>query len=176
MKLLDPKDYDARYFEGKHQDYSHSAGYTSYRDESYFTNPSNSVVFGGLCSTLNTILKNQLQGKKLLVIGCAYGFEVNGFRNLGTDAYGVDVSNYAISQANSNIAPYLEVADIRTKIYSYDNNEWDYIFSRWFLECMSDNDLYDLIPQLNRVCKNTQIHVINPFMRTDYYIAKSIHN
>lgn len=40
-----------------------------------------------------------LQGKRVGVLGCAYGFSVAELRLLGVDARGIDVSEFAISQA-----------------------------------------------------------------------------
>ncbi|MCK5023421.1 MAG: class I SAM-dependent methyltransferase [Candidatus Aenigmarchaeota archaeon] len=108
------------------------------------------------------------------MVGCAYGFEVEGFRALGIDAHGIDVSEFAISQAKSELQPYLEVADARVKMGTYKRNEWDFIFSRWFLECMSDVDLAALIPEMNTACKSDQVHIVNTEMRADYYNVKSL--
>ena len=38
------------------------------------------------------------QPRTFLDVGCAYGYLVEALRDLGVDAYGVDVSEYAISQ------------------------------------------------------------------------------
>jgi hypothetical protein len=184
MAVLQPSEYDASYFEGGEQTYAHNAGYTHYHRVQYNqrgmyapTVPieeSTGNVYGDLCKVFNIKLNARFVGKKLLVIGCAYGFEVKAFRDLGVNAWGIDVSAFAISQAESSIQPYLQVGDIRTAILSMGRNSYDYIFSRWFLECMSDTDLAALIPELNRVNKSGQVHNINTDMRTDYYNTKTL--
>jgi len=182
MPVLQPSEYDERYFDGKNQTYTHNAGYTDYNKIQYNQisarylpiEESTGNVFGDLCKGLNIKLTNRFIGKSLLVIGCAYGFEVKGFRDLGIDAYGIDVSDFAISQADPSIQPFLEVTDIRTKVEEYSRNQWDYIFSRWLLECISDDDLTTLIPELNRVCKNNQVHIINTQLQSDYYNTKNL--
>ena len=45
-----------------------------------------------------------LEGKKVLDIGCGFGFTVADLREMGADAYGIDFSEYAVSVANS---PYI---------------------------------------------------------------------
>lgn len=182
MALLTPSEYDASYFEGGTQVYTHNAGYTNYSRIQYNIRGSRPEVpieestgttFGDLIKGLNIKLNGQFIGRSVLVVGCAYGFEVEGFRALGVDAVGVDVSAFAISQAKPEIQPYLEVADIRTKILTYGNRRFDYIFSRWFLETMSDVDLQALIPEMKRVARRGQCHIVNPYMNSEYYNVKT---
>ena len=51
------------------------------------------------------------QPRTFLDVGCAYGYLVEALRDLGVDAYGVDVSEYAISQVREDIRPYCRVCD-----------------------------------------------------------------
>ena len=44
--------------------------------------------------------------------GCAMGFLVEGLRGQGVDASGIDVSEYAISQAHESVAPHCSVASL----------------------------------------------------------------
>jgi hypothetical protein len=39
-----------------------------------------------------------LQGKRVGILGCAYGFSVYHLRRLGIEAYGVDVSSFAVRE------------------------------------------------------------------------------
>ena len=183
MPVLQSSEYDISYFNGQGTTYTHNAGYTDYSWVNYPSvsnryvptiEDSTGTIYGDLAKGLNINLNNRFIGKSVLVVGCAYGFEVKGFRDLGIDAWGIDVSAYAISQADPSIAPYLEVADARVKMPTYLRNQWDYIFSRWFLECMSDVDLATIIPDMNFACKNEQVHIINTTLRDDYYNTKSI--
>ncbi len=48
----------------------------------------------------------------VLDAGCAMGFLVEGLRKLGVDASGIDVSEYAISQAHESVAGHCRVASL----------------------------------------------------------------
>jgi SAM-dependent methyltransferase len=50
--------------------------------------------------------------KTVLDAGCALGFLVEALRTQGVEAYGVDISEYAISSAHSSIQPYVWVGSI----------------------------------------------------------------
>jgi len=192
MAILNPSEYDASYFDGGNQTYTHNAGYKDYSRFQFKTKgvfsangvpieESTGTYYGDLCKALSLQCGGCFVGKKMLVIGSAYGYEVEAFRALGADAYGMDVSAFAYSKASAAVQPYLMTGDIRSEILLMDDDEYDYIFSRWFLSCMSDDDLTigtfagsPLITELNRVSYLGQVHIINPEMRSDYYNAKTI--
>src|ERR1700675_4264980 len=44
--------------------------------------------------------------RTVLDAGCAMGFLVEALRDRGVDAFGIDISEYAISQVRSDIKPY----------------------------------------------------------------------
>lgn len=48
----------------------------------------------------------------LIDFGCAFGFLVRHLRRRGIDAWGADVSSYAVSQAPSDVSEFLRVVDI----------------------------------------------------------------
>jgi SAM-dependent methyltransferase len=51
--------------------------------------------------------------KTVLDVGCAKGFLVKALRNLGLQAYGVDISEYAIGKAESGMREYLRVMKVQ---------------------------------------------------------------
>lgn len=51
----------------------------------------------------------------VLDVGCAKGFLVQAFRDRGVEAWGVDASEYAVSQAPEGIAEYLYHLDITSQ-------------------------------------------------------------
>jgi SAM-dependent methyltransferase len=51
------------------------------------------------------------QRQRVLDFGCAKGFSVKALRMLRRDAYGIDVSPYAIEQADRDVAPYCHLVD-----------------------------------------------------------------
>lgn len=55
-------------------------------------------------------IMRQLNPRTVLDVGCAKGFLVECLRDRGADAYGFDVSEYAIGHVRSDIKPYCWVA------------------------------------------------------------------
>ena len=54
----------------------------------------------------------QFEPKKVLDAGCAWGFLVEAFRNRGVEAFGVDISEYAIQNVHPDIKPYCWLGSI----------------------------------------------------------------
>jgi SAM-dependent methyltransferase len=54
----------------------------------------------------------QFQPRTVLDAGCAKGFLVRALRERGVEAYGIDASEYAISQAGEEVRPYVQVGSI----------------------------------------------------------------
>jgi SAM-dependent methyltransferase len=50
--------------------------------------------------------------KSVLDAGCAVGYLVSGFRDIGVDAWGIDISEYAISQGREEHKPYLRAQSV----------------------------------------------------------------
>ena len=53
-----------------------------------------------------------LHPKNVLDAGCAKGFLVEGLRNRGVEAWGIDISEYAIQEVFDTIKPYCKVGSI----------------------------------------------------------------
>jgi SAM-dependent methyltransferase len=87
------------------------SGYTNYRWLPQLTIPMCEKIAGYLC-----IPKH----KRILDFGCAKGYLVKGFQELGYQCDGTDISEYALSQAHPDIKNSLF-------LYSLDN-----IFGRWY--------------------------------------------
>ncbi|MCP6727655.1 MAG: class I SAM-dependent methyltransferase, partial [Patescibacteria group bacterium] len=94
-----------------------------------------------------------MSGKKVLEIGCAKGFVVEDLREFGADCYGLDISSYAISKSTDIVKPFLTIADGRTHLSKYADNEFDVVFSLRFLECIDEKELPALISVMNRISK-----------------------
>jgi len=117
-----------------------------------------------------------LVGKKIIDLGCAFGSMVRYLRQLGANAYGIDLS-YPISQGIAlwpELEPYLIVGDVRVWLPTQGRNSWDAIISRGFLGCLTDAELGTLIPEMNRVCKFQQVHSIDPSDDSEYYNQKTL--
>lgn len=92
MKNLAPDYYDKDYFDG-------GKGYHTYNDDQRFD------------FTADTIIR-LMNPKSVLEIGCAKGYLVKALRERGVPAWGIDISDYAISQAPEEVADYLFQYDI----------------------------------------------------------------
>jgi len=85
-------------------------------------------------------LKFEMQkGQKILEPGCGRGEFLNGFRKMGMDVYGCDLS----SQAGENLDGIdVKQTDIENNSLPYDNNYFDVVYSKSFLEHLWSPDRY----------------------------------
>jgi len=87
--------YDAYYFQhGCGQPYERNAVWLQF--------------FGGIAQKI----VETIGPRTALDAGCAMGFLVEGLRERGVDAFGVDISEYAIGQAHESIRPYCWVGSV----------------------------------------------------------------
>lgn len=82
--------YDAEYYRG-------SCGPLPYERSPYWLN-----FFGKIAAHITCLL----QPKRVLDAGCAMGFLVEALWDRGVEAWGIDVSTFAVSQARADIRPY----------------------------------------------------------------------
>jgi GT2 family glycosyltransferase len=87
-----PEKYDATY-------YAHSCG------EPYERN----ATWLGAFNLIADHIVTQLQPHTVLDAGCAMGFLVESLRQRGVDAWGIDISGYAIQQVIPEIQPFCKV-------------------------------------------------------------------
>ena len=62
----------------------------------------------------------------VLDIGCAYGELVKGLTNLGVEAYGIDGSDYAISNSDPTIRSKLFKVNLNSDPFPFENNTFDF--------------------------------------------------
>lgn len=162
MPVLQPSEYDQSYFDGRLATYRHNAGYSEYKR--WFRHEGEGST-GEYWKDMAAGWINHLalSGKKVLEIGCAKGFLVKDLRDMGVDAWGLDVSQYAVDNCEPEVAPYLSVGDARTYLSNYSNKEWDVVLSLRFLECIDEADLPDLVDEINRISKKS-VHVVDNFV------------
>lgn len=166
MPILQPEEYDASYFDGRSQPLQHNAGYDKY-ERWYRREGENSLGEYYKDAARNYINHLAIANKKVLEIGCAKGFIVEDLREQGVDAYGIDVSAYAIGQASEAVAPYVSVGSIYD-LSAYSRNEFDIILTRRLIECLDEVDLPDLITEMSRIGKK-QVHIIQEAPNPQYY-------
>jgi ubiquinone/menaquinone biosynthesis C-methylase UbiE len=99
---------------------------------------------------------------KILDIGCAKGYLVKEFNDLGIECYGIDISDYAIEKCHK---------DIKKKIFygnamniPFPNNFFDVVIS---INCAHNLELkgcMKAIKEMNRVCRTNKC-----FLQVDSY-------
>lgn len=82
--------------------YAHDCGLPYERNEQWLN------FFWGIAERI----VKEINPKTVLDAGCAMGFLVEGLRNRGVETWGVDVSEYAISQAHESVRPFCRVGSI----------------------------------------------------------------
>lgn len=167
MAVIQPEEYNQNYFDGKLGD-PHPEGYWEYERSNWMD--------GELGRFLQGLNPAVLANKKVLELGCAKGFLVEDLRGYGVDAYGIDISQYAIDNAPTAVQSFASVGDIRD-LSSYNNKEFDYVYSVRVLGCLDPNDLPVVIDEINRISKN-QIHIIDEpsYGSTNYYNLQTKEN
>jgi len=168
--VLNSEEYNQSYFDGDAGRYRHNAGY-SYYSRCYRTDGPTSTgekwrdFAAGLAARFN------LYGKRVLELGCAKGFVVEDLRSLNVDAWGVDISAYAIGCAAERVRPCLHIADALTYLQGLKNDAYDFMFSHGFLECIAS--LRPLVLQMNRTARS-QTHFTHSQLNEKYYVKRSV--
>jgi SAM-dependent methyltransferase len=101
------------------------SGYSNYRWLPELTIP--------LCFTMIELLGIH-RSDRVLDFGCSKGYIVKGFRLLYREAYGVDISPYAISQAPTEVRPYLSLIEPNDKIPLVNKCLYDWTVAKDVLE------------------------------------------
>ena len=171
MALLLPSEYDASYFDGADQPLQHNAGYSRYKRWNRFEGEGSTGEFwkDKASGWVNHLA---VSGKKVLELACAKGFFVKDMRDLGVDAYGRDISQYAIDNCESGMSQYLTVGSA-TDLSQFSNKEFDIIISFRLLECLSDADINLVLSQCKSKGKR-QIHVVSLNPNPTYYQQRTI--
>ena len=171
MPVLEVHEYNKSYFDGRESTYAHNAGYSRYARWPRFDGE-DSLGEYWKDKAKQLFDKYKLKGKKVLEIGCAKGFVVKDLRDMGVNAFGLDVSLYALGEAESEVKQYLTVGDARTYLSNYKTDEFDVVFSLRFLECISEADLPALIDEINRISK-FQFHIVDE-TSNKFYLEKTL--
>jgi len=92
-----------------------------------------------------------------IVHNCAYGYIGKRLRDKGVDAWGIDISAYALSQAPSEVKPYLKLASADS--LPFQNNEFDIAFSASTFEHLPPEIVPKAISEAVRVANRGIISV-----------------
>ena len=104
----------------------------------------------------------ELSPKKVLDVGCAAGYLVEGLRDKGVEAYGLDISDYAISLVRDDIKEYCKVKSATEQI----SERYDLITCIEVLEHLSPEDISKAI---DNMCNATDMII---FSSTNFAIFK----
>lgn len=134
MKMKASEIYNEQYFTTK-------SNYSGYRfDELY---PYFSYIAKGLVKVFNPT--------NVLDIGCAKGFLVYALQEQGIDAYGVDVSEYAIANAPKEVAGALMLADGEQHNLPFQDASFDLILLLDVIEHLHSHN--HLLSEIYRILK-----------------------
>ena len=119
--------------------YAHDCGIPYERNEHWLN------FFGAIAERIF----NDFSPKTMLDAGCAKGFLVECLRNKGVDALGIDISDYAISNAHESIRDYCRLASISDPL----DKMYDLIISIEVVEHIEKSESETAIANL---CKHTE--------------------
>jgi ubiquinone/menaquinone biosynthesis C-methylase UbiE len=89
--------------------------------------------------------------KKMLDVGCAKGYLVQAFRDSGVEGYGIDISEYAITQASASIRENLSVVDVATQDLRFPDGSMDLVTAVGSLDYV--RDVSHALSEIRRVLK-----------------------
>lgn len=112
----------------------------------------------------------------VLDYGCAKGYLVKAFDLLDVECYGMDISEYAVSEADPQIRYRLRLCN--SKLSSHDfskfSKKYDYIIAKDVFEHQSKNLLASNLQVLSQYCK-TLFYAV-PLAEAGRYIIPSFEN
>ena len=114
--------------------------YKNYNGNSYGRTPGWIKFFDKISEN---IIKT-LQPRTVLDVGCAYGLLVETLRNRGVDAFGIDISEYAIQQVRNDLKEYCHVSSILQPL----TNRYDLIVSIEVIEHIDEKNCDRVIKNL----------------------------
>jgi SAM-dependent methyltransferase len=100
--------------------------------------------------------------KSSLDVGCATGFVVEALRELGVEAVGVDVSQYAIEHAAPGAAGHIRVADLRRGL-PFGDRQFDLVTALETLEHLDPRDIPGALTEVRRVTRGYVLATIPSF-------------
>ena len=92
--------------------------------------------------------KNYVKGRSVLILGCGIGVQVWAYQQKGFDASGIDISEYAISNAVTDNCKCCDIKDM-----SYKDRQFDSVLGFDVLEHVSLDYIDDVIRHCERVTK-----------------------
>ena len=104
--------------------------------------------------------------------GCAHGFVVKALRLLYREAYGVDISTYAVEHAPEEVKQYIYLVQPKNHIPCYtQKGYYDVLLSRDVFEHIPYEDLQIELHHIREVCKRA--FVVVPLAENGRYVIPS---
>lgn len=101
---------------------------------------SDSEYTKGFLERLAERIVNDLHPKTVLDAGCAMGHLVTALRDKGVEAYGIDISEYAISQVREDVRPYCAAASLTEPFPEHFPKKFDLVVTIEVLEHLYEED------------------------------------
>jgi GT2 family glycosyltransferase len=92
----------------------------------------------------------------VLVLGCARAYLVQALRELGVDAKGIDISEWAITNAPGKIKEHLFIGDI-CDLSLFKDNKFDCVIALDVFEHINTPDLYLALDEASRICRRLMV-------------------
>lgn len=105
--------------------------------------------------------------KHTLDVGCATGFVVEALRELNVDAWGTDISHYAIDRPAQGARGYLQWGDLMQGL-PYKDGEFELLTCLEVLEHMKPEMIDDVLRELRRVTSKYLVCTIPSFGPNQY--------
>jgi len=104
------------------------------------------------------LIKIFLRPKKVLDVGCGFGKMVKYLRWLGVEAYGLEISDYALKTAEDKLKKYLVKGDITG--LPYEDNSFDLVTTFDVLEHLPLPKINKALSECLRVSKGLCLHKV----------------
>lgn len=108
------------------------------------------------------MLWRNFRARRTLDVGCATGYLVEALRELGVDAYGCDVSAYAVEHAAPGALGYVRAGDL-VRGLPYTDGEFDLVTGLEILEHLAPDEVPGALDELRRVCSGIAYVTIPSF-------------
>lgn len=131
--------YNAEYY----KEYDVGCGKVDYSDSEYTK---------GFLTQIAQKIADDLHPRTVLDAGCAMGHLVAALRDLGVEAYGVDISKYAISKVREDIRPFCNVGSLTEPLPSGLPDRYDLVVTVEVLEHLYEDEGRQAI---RNICKLT---------------------
>lgn len=178
MPYYDYDGFGERYFMGRNfADGGNPAGYTYYTPEfAPFDRYARNVI-----QEANDRGKS-LENKPVLVVGCATGFTVDWLVQEGVDAYGMDLSSWAVGNAPASVADRIYQGDLTVEsdlksvvqAVKPGGNKFDMILTEAMLSSTTDAEAQEACANARTYSKDVLHRVWTVAANPDYYNKKTL--